>query len=197
MTMTRKMICSDIMFKTQDDMKNLTAYLSTLDDVTEPRSATLPGGKAILAKGKPKAKTKTTKVAKAAVRETLPGASVSEIEILQTVAKMELGKDVSRDEAIVGMRNKAVELNMRLVGEQHVSKALEQRGEKTPYLAIFQFCNLSDAKAIVQDNPPLCSLYALPCCDGRRHKWQDLADDAQSRYSRRQYAGYQKTSSRR
>ena len=149
----------DEMFPKKEDMLNLTAYLSTLDDVTEPRSATLPGGKAILAKGKPAAKSKQTKIAKAPTQEAVPGASVS--EILQTVAKMGLGEGVSRDEAIVAMRNKAIELNMRLVGEQHVSKALEARGEKTPYLAIFQFCNLSDAKAIVQDNP----LYAayMPC----------------------------------
>ena len=151
----------DEMFPKLQDMKNLTAFLSTLDDVTTPRSATLPGGKAILSKGKTKlaAKAKKAKVAKAPVQESLPGASVS--EIVQTVAKMELGDGVSRDEAVVAMRNKAIELNMRLVGEQHVSKALEKRGEKTPYLAIFQFCNLSDAKAIVQDNP----LYAayMPC----------------------------------
>ncbi len=148
----------DEMFPKKEDMQNLTAYLSTLDDVTEPRSATLPGGKAILAKRNAAAKG-DSKTAKAPIQETLPGANVS--EITQTVAKMELGKSVSRDEAIVAMRNKAIELNMRLVGEQHVSKALEQRGEKTPYLAIFQFCNLSDAKAIVQNNP----LYAayMPC----------------------------------
>ena len=147
----------DEMFPKKEDMLNLTAFLSTLDDVTEPRSATLPGGKAILAKGK--AKAKKIETAKAPIQEKLPGASVS--EIIQTVAKMGLGEGVTRDEAIVAMRNKAIELNMRLVGEQHVSKALEARGEKTPYLAIFQFCNLSDAKAIVQDNP----LYAayMPC----------------------------------
>ncbi len=146
----------DEMFPKQEDMFNLTAYLSTLDDVTEPRSATLPDGKTIL---KPKAKSKEVKTAKAPIKESLPGASVS--EITQTVAKMELGKGVTKDEAIVAMRNKAIELNMRLVGEQHVSKALEARGEKTPYLAIFQFCNLSDAKAIVHNNP----LYAayMPC----------------------------------
>ncbi len=149
----------DEMFPKKEDMLNLTAYLSTLDDVTEPRSATLPGGKTILSKGKAAAKGGKSKTAKAPTQETLPGASVS--EITQTVAKMELAKSVSRDEAIVAMRNKAIELNMRLVGEQHVSKALEQRGEKTPYLAIFQFCNLSDAKAIVHNNP----LYAayMPC----------------------------------
>ena len=149
----------DVMFPKLQDMKDLTAFLSTLDDVTKPRSATLPGGKAILAKAKRAEKGSKTKVVKAPVQEALPGASVS--EITQTVAKMELGKGVSRDEAVVAMRNKAIELNMRLVGEQHVSKALEKRGEKTPYLAIFQFCNLSDAKTIVQDNP----LYAayMPC----------------------------------
>ena len=50
---------------------------------------------------------------------------------------------------------------MKLVGEQHISKALANRGEKIPHLAIYQFCNLTDAKTIVADNP----LYAayMPC----------------------------------
>ncbi len=142
----------DIMFKTKEDIVNLTAFLSRLDDVTEPRTASLPGGKKIAA-------ARTPITAEAALTEELPGARVSSIS--QTVARMELGKGVTRESAIEAMRSKAVELNMRLVGEQHVSKALQKRGEKSPYLAIFQFCNLSDAKAIVSNNP----LYAayMPC----------------------------------
>lgn len=149
----------DEMFKTPDDMVNLTAYLSTLDDVTEPRVASLPGGEKITAKRKAPAKGKGKQVANVVINEEVPGASVS--EITQTVAKMELGAGVSRETAITAMRSRAVELNMRLVGEQHVSQALEKRGEKSPYLAIFQFCNLSDAKTIVSNNP----LYAayMPC----------------------------------
>ncbi len=150
----------DEMFKTREDMVNLTAYLSTLDDVTEPRVATLPGGKQITVRAKPAGDKKQVKLADATpVNEAVPGANIS--SIVQTVAKMELAKGVTREDAIAAMRSKAVELNMRLVGEQHVSKALEKRGEKTPYLAIFQFCNLSDAKAIVSNNP----LYAayMPC----------------------------------
>ncbi len=143
----------DLVFKSKEDMQNLTAYLSTLDDVSEPRMASLPGGRKI------HAKTVRPTIAEAQVNEEVPGAKIS--SITQTVAKMELGKGVSREDAITAMRSKAVELNMRLVGEQHVSKALEKRGEKAPYLAIFQFCNLSDAKAIVSNNP----LYAayMPC----------------------------------
>lgn len=146
----------DVMFKTKQDMINLTAYLSTLDDVKEPRVATLPGGGKINAR---RPSGKGTKVASAPAMEDVPGAKISTIQ--QTVAKMELEKGVSREAAIDAMRSRAVELNMRLVGEQHVSKALEKRGEKSPYLAIFQFCNLSDAKAIVSNNP----LYAayMPC----------------------------------
>lgn len=126
-----------------EDLKNLIAFLSGLDDVREARVATLPGVSAVTAEQKVEA----------------PGMNVS--DIVQTVAKIQLGSEVSREDAIEAMRSKATELNMRLVGEQHVSKALEKRGEKTSYLAIFQFCNLSDARAIVANNP----LYAayMPC----------------------------------
>jgi cytochrome c553/uncharacterized protein (DUF302 family) len=141
----------DEMIKTDDDMKNLMAFISTLDDIKEPRIATLPGGGKI--------NVRHEKKVVVASNEKLPGASVSNIS--QTVAKMPLGEGVSREDAIEAMRSKAVELNMRLVGEQHVSKALEKRGEKSPYLAIFQFCNLTDARTIISSNP----LYAayMPC----------------------------------
>lgn len=148
----------DVVFKTDDDVKNLTAYLSTLDDISEARVATMPDGSEIAVKKKVAAKTPEQAVA-AVVNQDVPGASIS--DIVQTVAKMQLKKGIKREDAIEAMRSKAVELNMRLVGEQHVSKALQDRGEKSPYLAIFQFCNLSDAKVIVQNNP----LYAayMPC----------------------------------
>ncbi len=153
----------DEMFPKKQDMMDLTAFLSTLDDVKEQRVATLPGGVKILGKQKAKTKikvaVKTTKVAKAPTEAEVPGASVN--EITQTVAKMQLEVGITKEAAIEAMRSRAVELNMKLVGEQHVSKALEARGEEAPYLAIFQFCNLSDAKAIITSNP----LYAayMPC----------------------------------
>ncbi|MCF6200023.1 MAG: c-type cytochrome [Hyphomicrobiaceae bacterium] len=153
----------DEMFPKKQDMMDLTAFLSTLDDIKEQRVATLPDGSQILgkrkAKTKVKAAVKATKVAKAPTEEDVPGASVN--EITQTVAKMQLEVGITKEDAITAMRSRAVELNMKLVGEQHVSKALKDRGEKAPYLAIFQFCNLSDAKTIITNNP----LYAayMPC----------------------------------
>ncbi len=149
----------DEMFPKKQDMIDLTAYLSTLDDVKEKRVARLADGSVIPGKYMPETvKNKKTRVAKLSDEE-LPGASISEVR--QTLAKMRLEEGVSIEDAVSAMRSKAVELNMKLVGEQHVSKALADRGEKSGYLAIYQFCNLSDAKAIVADNP-LFAAY-MPC----------------------------------
>lgn len=146
----------DEMFKSREDMQNFAAHVATLDDIVTPRVASLP---AIAPSPTQVAVAPTGAAAPVATDVEVPGASVS--DIVQTVAKMPLGDGVSRDDAIEAMRSKAAELNMRLVGEQHVSKALEERGEKSPYLAIFQFCNLSDARTIIANNP----LYAayMPC----------------------------------
>lgn len=127
----------------EDDIKNLTAYLANLDNTGEPRTAELPG----------------LTIAELTDKSGAPGMRIN--DIVQTVAKIELRDGVGREDAIDAMRNKAVELNMRLVGEQHVSKALEERGDKTPYLAIFQFCNLEDAKTIVVNNPVYAAY--MPC----------------------------------
>ena len=151
----------DEVFPKKQDMIDLTAFLSTLDDVDpkDKRMARLPDGKVIPGHLRRKrAKKPKTKLA-SVTKEAVPGASISEIH--QTVAKMKLEEGVSIADAVSAMRSKAVELNMKLVGEQHVSKALEARGEKVPQLSIYQFCNLSDAKTIVASNP----LYAayMPC----------------------------------
>lgn len=126
-----------------DDLKDLTAYIATLDNTGEPRTAQLPG----------------LSIAELTDKSGAPGMKIN--DIVQTVAKIGLRDGISRDDAIEAMRSKAVELNMRLVGEQHVSKALEERGDKTPYLAIFQFCNLEDAKTIVNHDPVYAAY--MPC----------------------------------
>jgi uncharacterized protein (DUF302 family) len=59
------------------------------------------------------------------------------------------------------MLSKAVELNLRLVGRQDVSKELESRGVDSPYLSIFQFCNPMDARVMVINNPIFASY--MPC----------------------------------
>lgn len=135
----------DTMFDTYsvDDIKDLTTYISSLDNTGEPRTAELPG----------------LTIADLTDKNSAPGMKIN--DIVQTVAKIALRDGVKRDDAIETMRNKAAELNMRLVGEQHVSKALEERGDKMPYLAIFQFCNLEDAKTIVNHDPVYAAY--MPC----------------------------------
>jgi cytochrome c553/uncharacterized protein (DUF302 family) len=82
-------------------------------------------------------------------------------DITQTVVQMALEPGVDRESAIQSMESKAVELNMKLVGSQFVSQELEARGEKTPYLAILQFCNPMDARTMIVANPIFSSY--MPC----------------------------------
>jgi len=82
-------------------------------------------------------------------------------DITQTVVQMALDEGVDKEAAIRAMESKAVELNMKLVGSQFVSKELESRGEKTPYLSIFQFCNPLDARTMIIANPVFSSY--MPC----------------------------------
>jgi cytochrome c553/uncharacterized protein (DUF302 family) len=82
-------------------------------------------------------------------------------DITQTVAQMELKPGVSREDAVQAMMSKAVELNLRLVGSQEVSKELESRGVETPFLAIYQFCNPMDARTMIINNPIFASY--MPC----------------------------------
>jgi uncharacterized protein (DUF302 family) len=82
-------------------------------------------------------------------------------DIAQTVAQMEVKKGLKPDDAIQAMLSKAAELNMKLVGQQFVSKELEERGQKSPYLTILQFCDPDDAKTMVVHNPIYASY--MPC----------------------------------
>jgi len=82
-------------------------------------------------------------------------------DITQTVAQMELKSGVSKEDAIDAMLSKATELNLKLVGRQDVSKELEARGVKSPYLSILQFCNPMDARVMVIANPIFSSY--MPC----------------------------------
>jgi uncharacterized protein (DUF302 family) len=74
---------------------------------------------------------------------------------------MPLSSKVKREDAAEAMMSKAVELNLKLVGRQDVSKELEARGVKSPYLSIFQFCNPMDAREMIIANPIFSSY--MPC----------------------------------
>ncbi len=121
-----------------------------------------------LAKADTKADTKTeakteakteTKATETAKEESQGGLQITDIK--QTVARMELEKGVSIEDAVTAMISKATDLNMKLVGQQEVSKELEARGVETPHLAIYQFCDPMDARTMVMSNPIFASY--MPC----------------------------------
>ncbi len=82
-------------------------------------------------------------------------------DIKQTVVQMSVKDGVSREDAIQALMSRAAEINLKYVARQQVSKELEARGLKTPYLDIFQFCNPEDAREMILFDP----IYAayMPC----------------------------------
>lgn len=87
--------------------------------------------------------------------------TVQAFDISQTVVKMALAADVSANDAIEALQSKAVELNMKFVAHQPLSKELEARGVETGRLEIFQFCNPMDAHEMVKFNPIFAAY--MPC----------------------------------
>jgi uncharacterized protein (DUF302 family) len=82
-------------------------------------------------------------------------------DIEQTVVKQPLAEGVTADDAIDALQSKAVELNMKFVAHQPLSKELEARGVETGRLEIFQFCNPMDAHEMVKFNPIFAAY--MPC----------------------------------
>lgn len=82
-------------------------------------------------------------------------------DVSQTVSKLPLADDVSADDAIVALKSKAIELNMKFVAHQPLSKELKARGIKSGRLEIFQFCNPADAHKMVEFNPIFAAY--MPC----------------------------------
>jgi len=95
----------------------------------------------------------------AAEKRAKPAAIHFEIE--QTVVKQQLAEGVSADDAIEALKSKAVEVNMKFVAHQPLSKELEARGVATGRLEIFQFCNPMDASEMVKFNPIFAAY--MPC----------------------------------
>ena len=132
------------------ELADITAYLATLDNP-------------LFVAGKRFMPPRPTMVA-AAPRPTAPAkhhGGLRITDITQTVAQMPLKEGVTKEDAIQAMLSKAVELNLKLVGRQDVSKELEARGVETPFLSIFQFCNPMDARVMVISNPIFSSY--MPC----------------------------------
>jgi uncharacterized protein (DUF302 family) len=84
-----------------------------------------------------------------------------QFDINQTVVKQPLAEGVSADDAIDAMQSKAIELNMKFVAHQPLSKELEARGVDSGRLEIFQFCNPMDAYEMVKFNPIFAAY--MPC----------------------------------
>lgn len=82
-------------------------------------------------------------------------------DVNQTVIKLPLADGVSADDAIQALQSKAIELNMKLVAHQPLSKELAARGVQSGRLEIFQFCNPEDAHAMVLYNPIFAAY--MPC----------------------------------
>jgi len=82
-------------------------------------------------------------------------------DISQTVIQQPLAEGVTPEDAIEAMKSKAVELNMKQVAHQPLSKELQSRGINSGRLEIFQFCNPLDAHKMVQFNPVFTAY--MPC----------------------------------
>ena len=97
--------------------------------------------------------------AQAEGKKPLPPAM--QFDINQTVVKQPLAEGVSAEDAIDAMQSKAIELNMKFVAHQPLSKELQARGVDSGRLEIFQFCNPMDAHEMVKFNPIFAAY--MPC----------------------------------
>ena len=130
----------------QQDLIDVSAYLTTLDDKK-------------IVNGYVFAPPVIVTASKKVTPQKKVGIEITDIK--QTVVKMAVKDGVSKQDVIDAMNSVAVEKNMKLVGAQYVSKTLEERGVKTPYLAIFQFCSPLDARTMIMANPIYASY--MPC----------------------------------
>lgn len=99
--------------------------------------------------------------ARASAQEPPNAPNPQRLDISQTVVKQQLAEDVTPDDAIEALQSKAVELNMKFVAHQPLSRELESRGVDTGRLEIFQFCNPMDAHEMVKFNPIFAAY--MPC----------------------------------
>jgi len=126
----------------EKEITDLVAFITTLDEPTEPRYAKLPQFDL------QEVMTPTTRTA------------ILIDDIIQTVARIPLG-DVDREDAILAMNKRAAELDMKLVARQDLSETLAKRGITVPYVAIFQYCDAFESSAIVASNPAFAAY--MPC----------------------------------
>lgn len=81
--------------------------------------------------------------------------------IQQNLHKIPLKPGVKPDDAIMALKSKAAELNMKLVSHQPLSLELKSRGIESLRTEIFQFCNPYDARVMINHNPIMAAY--MPC----------------------------------
>lgn len=136
---------------TDDDLANIVAYISTLDNQRFRPGYHFEPKTYWARKDKPRKEIET------AFDESV----MQTVDVRQTVAKMPIAASVTVDEAIEAMKSRAYDLNLRVVGEQYISREQESRGLKPRYLTVLQFCSPSESYTLVSANP-LFSGY-MPC----------------------------------
>jgi len=149
-----------------EDLFNLTAHLATLDDeqyaaaqkVSE-RQVAMAERRAEMEERRAEARARHEARMGGAGAQPASGLQISDIK--QTVVQMPLKDGLKPEDAVQAMLSKAAELNLKLVGQQEVSKELEARGVKSPHLTIVQFCDPEDAKTMIVHNPIFASY--MPC----------------------------------
>ncbi len=155
-------------FKTDEDIFNVLAHVASFDDKeylaaqkATDRQVAMAERKAEMEKRRADARARHEAMRGGGGAKAAPAGGLLISDIAQTVAQMQVKKGVKPEDSIQAMLSKAAELNMKLVGQQYVSKELEERGQKSPYLTIVQFCDPEDAKTMVVHNPIYASY--MPC----------------------------------
>jgi uncharacterized protein (DUF302 family) len=84
------------------------------------------------------------------------------IDIEQTVTKTPIAEDVSMDDAIESLIERANELQIKLVGHQRVSETFKRLGlPNVRRMEIFQFCKPQVAKLLLENNISMAAY--MPC----------------------------------
>jgi cytochrome c553/uncharacterized protein (DUF302 family) len=149
-----------------EDLFSLTAHIASLDDEQYAAAQKVSERQVAMAERKAqmderRAEARARHEARMGGAGAQQGSGLQISDIKQTVVQMPLKDGLKPEDAVQAMLSKAAELNLKLVGQQEVSKELEARGVKSPHLTILQFCDPEDAKTMIVYNPIFASY--MPC----------------------------------
>lgn len=131
-------------------VRNLLAYIASLDN-----ARIRPGYRYEPPKVQPQ-------VAQPSDTPTAFDTSVMQtVDVRQTMAKMPVGAAVTPADAIQAMKSRAYDLNLRVVGEQYISREHAARGIRSRYLTVLQFCSPSESYSLLEANPIFAGY--MPC----------------------------------